>query len=424
MGIAVFALIDCNNFYVSCERIFNPRLEGKPVVVLSNNDGCVVARSNEAKALGFRMGAPAYQHQDLFRKHNVISMSSNYALYGDISNRVMSLLQTFSHDYEIYSIDEIFLSFRGFSEWNLTDYGKTIRATILKGIHVPTSIGIGPTKTLAKIANYFAKNNPLLGGVYECKNAVSMLPLLKQIKVGEVWGVGRKWALHLKVLGVETAYDLARSDHRVIKKKFNVILARTVLELQGINCLQLEEVAPRKNIMVSRSFGQAVVYYTDLREAVAHFATRASEKLRGQNSLASAVMVFIRTNPFSKTDMQYSNAITMKFPIETNNTMVILKSVVEGLQQIFREHYRYKKAGVILIDLIHGKINQPDICIDEAKINNTKLIQALDAINGKYGKQTVQFAVCGYGKAWESTRNTVSPAYTTDWDELLVVHAN
>lgn len=419
----VFALIDCNNFYVSCERIFNPRLEGKPVVVLSNNDGCVVARSNEAKALGFKMGAPAYQHQDLFRKHKVISMSSNYALYGDISNRVMTLLQTFSPDYEIYSIDEIFLSFRGFSEWDLTDYGKLMRKTILQGVHVPTSVGIGPTKTLAKIANYFAKKNPLLEGVYECKDATSILPFLKQVAVGEVWGVGRKWAEHLKVLGVETAYDLARSDHTLIKKKFNVILARTVLELQGINCLQLEEVAPRKNIMVSRSFGQPVIYYTDLREAVANFATRASEKLRAQNSLASAVMVFIRTNPFSKTDRQYSNSITMKFPIETNNTMVILKNVVEGLQQIFREHYKYKKAGVMLLDLIQGKISQPDIFIDEAKMNNTKLIEALDKINGKYGKQTVQFAVCGYAGAWKSTRNTVSPAYTTDWDELLVVYA-
>lgn len=417
----MFALIDCNNFYVSCERIFNPRLMGRPVVVLSNNDGCVVARSNEAKALGFKMGAPAYQHQDLFQKYKVISMSSNYALYGDISNRVMTLLQSFSPDYEIYSIDEIFLSFRGFSEWDLTDYGKAMRATLLKGIHVPTSVGIGPTKTLAKMANYFAKKHPLLEGVYECKTALSILPLLKQVPVGEVWGVGRKWATHLQVLGIQTAYDLAQSDHTMIKKKFNVILARTVLELQGINCLSLEEVAPRKNIMVSRSFGQPVVLYTDLREAVANFATRASEKLRGQNSLASAVMVFIRTNPFSKTDLPYSNSVTISFPIETDNTMVILKSVVEGLQRIFKKHYKYKKAGVMLLDLIHGKIKQPDIFIDEAKMNNAKLIHALDAINGKYGKQTVQFAVCGYRKAWQSTRNTVSPAYTTDWDELLVV---
>jgi len=420
----VFALIDCNNFYVSCERIFNPRLEGKPVVVLSNNDGCVVARSNEAKALGFKMGAPAYQHQDLFRQHKVISLSSNYALYGDISNRIMTMLQTFSPDFEIYSIDEIFLSFKGFSEWNLTDYGKVMRATILKGIRVPTSVGIGPTKTLAKIANYFAKKHPLLEGVYECKDAASILPLLKQVAVGEVWGVGRKWAEHLKVLGIQTAYDLAQSDYAMIKKKFNVILARTVLELQGVNCLNIEEVAPRKNIMVSRSFGQPVVLYTDLREAVSNFATRASEKLREQHSLASAVMVFVRTNPFSKTDMQYSNSVTLKFPLETNNTMVILKSVVKGLQQIFREQYKYKKAGVMLVDLIHGKIKQPDIFIDEAKMNNAKLINALDAINSKYGKQTVQFAVCGYAGAWKSTRNTVSPAYTTQWDELLVVYAN
>lgn len=419
----MFALIDCNNFYVSCERVFNPRLEGKPVVVLSNNDGCVVARSNEAKAIGFKMGDPLFQCKELVRKHKVSVYSSNYALYGDLSNRVMNMLQNYSPDFEIYSIDEIFLGFLGFENWDLTEYGKLIRKSIVQGLKIPVSIGIGPTKTLAKLANYFAKRSPTHGGVFEFKTAIYAETYLKLISVDEVWGVGRQWAYRLKDIGINTAYDLAKYNHYEIKKKFNVVLARTVLELQGISCIALEDVAPRKNIMVSRSFGSPVTLYSDVREAVANFATRAAEKLRGQNSYASGLMVFVRTNPFNKTDAQYSNSICVKFPIETDNTMIILKYAVEGLQRIFREKFKYKKAGVMLLDLIHGKISQPDIFIDEKVMNNQNLMNALDKINAKYGKQTVQFAVCGYTKAWKSQRGNISPSYTTQWDDLLVVNA-
>ncbi|MCS5710671.1 translesion error-prone DNA polymerase V subunit UmuC [Candidatus Berkiella aquae] len=420
----MFALIDCNNFYVSCERVFNPRIDGKPVIVLSNNDGCVIARSNEAKALGIRMGHPLYQCKDLVKKHKIFVYSSNYALYGDISNRVMKLLQSYSPDFEIYSIDEIFLGLSGFSNWDLTEYGKLIRKSILLGLKMPVSIGIGPTKTLAKLANHFAKSSPTAEGVFEIKNAILVQPLLKLIPVDEIWGVGRQWSYRLKDIGIKTAYDLSACNHYEIKKKFSVILARTVLELQGISCIALEEMAPRKNIMVSRSFGSPVTLYSDIREAVANFATRAAEKLRSQNSLATGIMVFIRTNHFNKTDSQYSNSISLKFPIETDNAMVILKYAVEGLQKIFREKYRYKKAGVMLLDLIHGRVTQPDIFIDDKVMNNHNLMNALDKINGKYGKQTVQFAVCGYRKAWKSHQENISPSYMTQWDELLVVYAN
>jgi DNA polymerase V len=419
----MFALIDCNNFYVSCERIFNPKLEGKPVVVLSNNDGCVVARSNEAKLLGFKMGDPIFQRKDLVRKYNVIVFSSNYSLYGDMSNRVMDLLKNFSPEYEIYSIDEMFLEFNGFGSWNLIEYGKEIRNKILKGVRIPVSIGLGSTKTLAKAANYFAKKHPLLEGVCELKEPNHSNFMLSNIPVEEVWGVGRQWSVKLKQLGIVNALDLAQSDHNMIKKKFNIMLAKTVLELQGTPCFKLGSVGPRKNIMVSRSFGQPIMEFNGLREAVANFATRAAEKLRQQNSLATGLMVFIRTNSFNKNDSQYSNSICLKFPKETDNTLWILKTASYGLKKIFQEGYKYKKAGTMLLDLVPNHITQNDIFIHDVKMNNKKLMEVMDEINDKYGKQTLQFAICGYKKAWSMSQR-VSPAYTTRWSELLIVRAN
>lgn len=420
----MFALIDCNNFYVSCERVFNPKLEGKPVVVLSNNDGCVVARSNESKALGFKMGDPIFQRMDLVRKHKVIVYSSNYRLYGDMSNRVMTLLKNFAPEYEIYSIDEMFLEFSGFESWDLTKYGKDIKQTIYQGVGMPVSVGIGPTKTLAKVANFFAKKHPVFEGVCELRDINRIYPMLSNLGVGDVWGVGRQWADKLKAIGITNALDLAKSDHTMIKKKFNVVLARTVLELQGIPCLSLESVAPRKNIMVSRSFGRPILDFNNLREAVANFATKAAEKLRAQNSYASGMMVFVRTNPFSKTDVQYSNSICLKFPKETDSTMWILKTASQGLKTIFRDGYKYKKAGTMLLDILPNTLGQNDLFIDEEKMNNPKLMDVLDAINTKYGRQTVQFAICGYRKAWSMSQERVSPAYTTRWSDLLIVRAN
>ncbi len=419
----MFALIDCNNFYVSCERIFNPKLEGRPVVVLSNNDGCVVARSNEAKAIGFKMGDPIFQRQDLVKRHKVVVLSSNFRLYGDISGRIMNLLSTFSPDYEIYSIDEIFLGLKGFEKWDLAAYGKQIRQFILQSVHVPVSVGIGPTKTLAKAANAIAKRQPDLGGVKVFHHSEEAKNILRHLTVGDIWGVGRKWASQLNQLGIYSAYDLANADPHEMRKKFNVMIAKTVLELQGTACLGIEDVAPRKNIMVSRSFAKKIDSFNDLREVVANFATNAAEKLRQQGSFASAMMVFARTNPFSQNDKQYSNSICMKFVKETDNTVIILKTAAMGLKAIYKEGFHYKKAGVMLLDLVPNSIGQGDFFIDDTKMNNKILMDILDEINDKYGRQTIQFAVCGFNKGW-SLRENMTPAYTTNWNEVLVVYAN
>ncbi|MBS0290681.1 MAG: Y-family DNA polymerase [Proteobacteria bacterium] len=419
----MFALVDCNNFYVSCERVFNPLLDNKPVIVLSNNDGCIIARSNEAKILGFKMGDPLFQRKELIRQHGVVVYSSNYHLYGDMSRRVITLLKEFSPRYEIYSIDEMFLGLKEFEQWDLIEYGRKIKERIAIGLKIPVSVGIGPTKTLAKLANFYAKNDPAYAGVCTLEEPPKTLMLLKQIPIEKVWGVGRQWSDKLKQLDILSAYDLAQADSAMIKRKFSVVLARTILELQGTSCIKLESVMPRKNIMVSRSFGQPIIDFIHLREAVANFATRAAEKLRNQKSYACAMMIFIRTNSFNKTDKQYSNSICLKFPKETDNTMWILKTATQGLKLIFRKGVKYKKAGTMLIDIISNQTVQADLFIDDTKMNNKKLMDVIDAINEKYGKDTIRFAICGCKKTWSGRQQKVSPAYTTRWRDILVVFA-
>lgn len=418
-----FALIDCNNFYVSCERIFNPRLEGKPVVVLSNNDGCVVARSNEAKDLGFKMGEPIFQKREVIKRYHVIVCSSNYALYGDLSNRVMELLKDFSPNYEIYSIDEMFLDLREFENANLLEYGKKIRNRVAQGIKLPVSIGIGPTKTLAKVANFFAKKQPLLDGVCNLTDIDNATLMLGHLPVEEIWGVGRQLSAKLKQLGILNALDLAKSDHRMMRQKFNIMLERTVLELQGISCFKLEAAAPRKSIIVSRSFAKPISTFKDLREAIANFASNASEKLRQQSSFASAIVIFVATNPFSKTDQQYANSISLKFPKATDSTVWILKTACQGLKHIFQENFKYKKAGVMLIDIIPNHISQRDLFIDEHKMHHQKLMNTMDNINEKFGRQMIQFGLCGSRKLRRTHSQNRSPAYTTKWNEILIVYA-
>ncbi len=419
----MFALVDCNNFYVSCERVFDPTLNGKPVIVLSNNDGCIVARSNEAKALGFKMGAPLFEYRELIRRKKVIVLSSNLQLYGDMSSRVMMLLKDFSPEFEVYSIDEMFLKLTGFESWDLIEYGKKIRQRVWQGVRIPVSVGIGPTKTLAKAANYFAKKALSSQNICLLNDAEKALPILNNLSIGNVWGIGNQWSKKLNEIGIYTAYDLAKSDPQLIKNKFNVVLARTALELQGISCLPLEAHAPRKNIIVSRSFGQKATDFNELREAIANFASRAAEKLRAQNAYASGIMVFIRTNRFSKIDAQYSNSISLHFIKETDNTTLILKTAILGLSQIFKKGYEYKKAGIMLLDLIsHQK--QSDLFIEDSEVNNTPLMEVMDNINAKYGKQTIQFALCGVQKYWHSRKGSVTPAYTTQWSDIIRVSAN
>lgn len=420
----MFALIDCNNFYVSCERVFDPKLEKKPVIVLSSNDGCVIARSNEAKAIGFKMGDPIFQKRDWVKKHNVITLSSNFALYGDMSNRVMALLKQFSPDYEVYSIDEMFLNFSGFKESSLKDYGKSIRQTILQGVGIPVSVGMGATKTLCKAANFFSKKREGLGGVCFLNDFETIEFSLKMLPIEEVWGVGRKWSLLLKERGIQTAYDLMKAESAWVKKHFNVILARTAMELRGISCLPLEMVVPRQNIMVSRSFSEKTASFFQLREAISHFALRAAEKLRAQSSLACSIMVFIRTSPFSEKDEQYSNSICVKFAKETDNSLLIVRAAIDGLKTIYRENYLYKKAGIILLDLLSGGARQHDLFINHEKMDNRGLMEVLDAINARYGKHSLRLASCGAHRQWQSRQDHISPAYTTHWNELMVVLAN
>ncbi|HRE30414.1 MAG TPA: Y-family DNA polymerase, partial [Candidatus Berkiella sp.] len=304
--------------------------------------------------------------------------SSNFKLYGDMSNRVMRLLQSFSPDFEIYSIDEIFLNFKGFDHWNLMDYGKAIRKQVFQGLKLPVSIGIGPTKTLAKIANYLAKKYPLLDGVCEFKDQKQINNMLSRVPIGEVWGVGRQWSEKLKQIGIGTALQLAASDHHIIKRKCNAMLARTVLELKGIACFSLEHTMPRKNIMVSRSFGRPIVELNELRQAIADYTSRAAEKCRQQHSVASSMMVFVSTSLFNQSELQYTNSITLPFPKETDNTMVILQTALRGLNAIFREGYHYKKAGTILLDLIPKETDHADLFIDAKQLNNSALMKAMD----------------------------------------------
>ena len=354
--MTAIALIDGNNFYVSCERVFQPELEGKPVVVLSNNDGCVVARSAEVKALGVPMGIPWFKLKDLAKQHGIIAKSSNYTLYGDMSQRMHSVIAQFSPEQEIYSIDETFLDLTGFNR-DLVAYSQEIRQRVRQWTGIPVCVGIGSSKTLAKLANHCAKKAhvpSMADGVTDLNqlSASGLRELFSRIEVGEVWGVGRKIQERLGGMGIETVQQLKDSSLSRIKKEFNVVLARTVAELNGESCLALEEVAsPKQQIMSSRSFGQPIFFLEDLNEAVVSYTSRACEKLRRQNCVAGSIQVYVRTNPFKPDEPQYNNGVTVKLLHPTNNTFRLAEAALYGLKKIFKLGYAYKKAGIMLTDL-------------------------------------------------------------------------
>jgi DNA polymerase V len=322
----------------------------------------------------------------------------------------------------------MFLSLKGFASWeDLLLLGQEIRHTLWQGLHIPVSVGIGSTKTLAKIANFYAKRSPKLEGVYILDNPRRIKVALSKTAIEEVWGIGRKWGAQLRKINIYTAQDLANSDHTYIKRQCNIVLAKTTLELQGISCLDLEQVAPRQSIMVSRSFGQKTDSYEDLREAIANFASLGAEKLREQASYACAIVVFIRTNFFNEKDAQYSNSLFLKFPKETDNTLIILQTAWFGLKKIYKPDFLYKKAGILLQNIISKEKSQYHFFIDEKKMQQQPLMQAMDAINHKYGRQTIRLAGCGvdtHDSAWSSQQDKVSPAYTTQWEDILIVQAN
>ncbi len=416
-----FALIDGNNFYVSCERVFNPTLEGRPVVVLSNNDGCVVARSAEVKAIGVKMGAPWFQLKDLAKKHGILALSSNYALYADMSNRMMRVLATYSPQQEIYSIDECFLGFDGFPAAELAAIGQRIRTQVGQWVGIPVCVGIGATKTLAKLANHCAKKD-LAGSNGVCD--FGRLPpterdaVFGRIAVNEVWGVGRRLTEKLAARGITTVRDLCDADAVTLGQAFSVVLQRTVMELRGVSCLELEELAPaKKQIISSRSFGAYIYTLPELEEAVSTYIARAAEKLRRQQSVAGALQVYIRTNPFKPDQPQYQRGLTLPLPAPSADTRTLTRVALWALRHLFKPGYAYQKAGVMLMELRAAGCEQGQL-FDTAPADRPALMQVIDRANAQWGHGTLRLASEGVAKPWQMRREHKSPAYTTRWEDL------
>ena len=415
----MIALVDCNNFYASCERVFQPKLEGKPIVVLSNNDGCVIARSNEAKALGIKMGAPAFKMKSIFDRNNVSVFSSNFALYGDISNRVMRILSQKAPAIEIYSIDEAFLDFNGIKKPN--QFSIELRKIVKKWTGIPVSIGVAPTKTLAKVANHVAKKYKS-NGVFVLNNESSINRVLKHIPVEELWGVGRQYAKFLSTRGFETAYDLVSANESWIRTNMKVNGLRMVKELKGIPCYELELTSARKkNICTSRSFGMEVKELKDLKEAVSNHATMCAMKLRKEKSLATSILVFIKTNPFKNEDFQYNNAQKIIMKVPSNDSMEITKNALLLLNRIYKKGYSYKKAGVIVSDIVPEGSRQLSLFTnkDPFKVNN--VMKAIDKVNQAMGRNKVRLAVQGFDRKWRLKQEKLSPCYTTRFSDILTV---
>lgn len=416
----MFALVDCNNFYASCERLFRPDLENKPIVVLSNNDGCVIARSNEAKVLGIPMGAPEFKYREQMKINGVHVFSSNFPLYGDLSARVMSVLESLSPDLEIYSIDEAFADMSGFSHHDLYQHGVQTRQMVHQWTGIPVSIGFANTKTLAKIANRVAKKSPRSGGVFVLDEQQRIDSVLQKVEVGDVWGVGRKWADSLKSNGIKSAYDLANADDGWIRRKYNVVLQRTVHELNGDSCISIEDLPEKKQLLISRSFRERVTAYSHMRSLIAGYISRACEKLRKQGSLAQSISVFIRTSPFSE-GAGYSNSTTVSLNQYSADTATFIKMGIYALQRIFRDGHEYQKAGIMLFDIVPDHFQQLCLFQDE-KYNHLarKRMKLLDHVNSRYGPQTLRFA-SESAKRWYMHQDHLSPRYTTRWLEIRTV---
>jgi len=419
----IFALVDCNSFYCSCERVFNPKLKNKPVIVLSNNDGCAVSRTDEAKALGVEMGAVYFQIKDLVRKHDIKVYSSNYTLYGDMSHRVMQILSEKSPEVEIYSIDEAFLSFTGMENWNLLKYANDIRETVLQQTGIPTCIGFGPTKVIAKIANKLAKKNKgQTQGIFDLTHTDQRNEIFKTFPVEDIWGIGRQSAKKLKERKIYTAYDLMKSDPEMIRKFLTVTGGRIVEELNGVSCLDLElDAEDRKQIVSSRSFGRQVADLYELQESIANHITNAAEKLRSQNLLCRHLTIFIQTNPFKTNTPQYFNSKSMMIPTGTSVTTKLISKASLLLDQIFRHGYEYKKAGVILNDLVKKDFMQTDFFNTYDSPKDDALMKVIDEINRYHGKGTIKSASCGIDQFWQMLSQMKSPCYTTRWSEILEV---
>lgn len=421
----MLALVDVNSFYASCETIFRPDLKGKPVVVLSNNDGCVIARNAEAKNCGVQMGGPYFKQKELFRQKGVIAFSSNYELYADMSRRVMMTLEEICPRVEIYSIDEAFCDLSGVNNCrNLADFGREIRTTLLQRTHLTVGVGIAQTKTLAKLANHAAKKWPLkTGGVVDLSNVDHQRKLMHALPVNEVWGIGRRISKKLDAMGIQTTLQLADTDTRFIRKHFSVVLERTVRELRGESCLGFEEFAPTKQeIICSRSFGERLTEYEHMRQALCSYAARAAEKLRAEHQYCRHISAFVKTSPFSASEPYYGNQAMVKLLTPTQDTRDIIAAATRCLNVIWRNGHHYQKAGIMLCDFFSQGVAQLNL-FDEnpPRANSDALMQTIDGINQKKGKGTLYFAGQGIEQPWQMKRDMLSPRYTTRWSDVLVM---
>lgn len=419
----MYGLIDCNNFYASCERVFNPSLNGKAVVVLSNNDGCVIARSAEAKVLGIPMGEPAYKLRELIETNQVAVFSSNYVLYGDMSHRVMTIIQQFVPEIEIYSIDEAFLLFDGFEQINLKVLGEKIVRTTTRNTGIPVSLGIAPTKTLAKVASKFAKKYKNYKGVCVIDTDEKREKALKLFEIGDVWGIGRQYTKKLQYYGVNTAWDFTQRSKSWVRHTMGVTGERTWLELRGTSCIEMERASSKKSICTSRSFGERLTEYAPIAEAVANFAASCAEKLRKQHTLASVIMVFIHTNPHATNQPQYSNQTVIPLPVPTNDSSEIIRFARAGLKSIFKDGFRYKKAGVIITEIVPERPFQADLFDVRNRDKFNKVMTVMDSLNESYGKQKVKMAAQGFDRKWKLKNEKLSPCYTTKLNEVLEVNS-
>lgn len=419
----IFVLADCNNFYASCERLFNPWLEGRPIIVLSNNDGCVVARSQEAKRLGIKMGEPYFQIKDTCRRQGIEVYSSNYQLYGDLSTRVMEVLAQHAPEIEIYSIDEAFLKYPNtFAGKGMYDRCVALKRTVKKWVGLPISLGIGPTKTLAKVANDLAKKNRVVG-VFDLSDPVVQQEVLQKYDVGEVWGIGRSTKEKLKLLGIRTAWQLRESDPREIKRKLGIVGERIVWELRGVSCLPLEEVAPKKSITCSRSFGKVVTELPELFEAIATYVHTAATKLRQQKCCASALCVYVEGVFDERTGTRRHEQAVISFSVATSDTPTMITAAKHCLSGLFREGEHYKKCGVVLLDLVPATQVISDLFVESPDPRRVKLMQTMDALNARFGKNKLFYAAMGIDPAWKMRSDSCSRHYTTDWNDLATAIA-
>ena len=420
----MYALVDCSNFYASCQRVFEPHLIGKPVVILSNNDGCVIARSNEAKALGIPMGAPAFEYKKLFEQHNVFVYSSNYALYGDMSSRVMNILSTYTPEIEIYSIDEAFLKFKGFDLFNLEEYGIQIQRTVTKNTGIPISVGFAPTKALAKVANKIAKKFPeRTKSVYVIDTEEKRIKALKWTKIEDVWGIGRKHTKRLQAKQIFNAFQFTQLPDEWVRKEMAVVGLRLKHELEGKPTLNLEMPKSKKMIATTRSFEKPMTKLEDMAERVATFTASCAQKLRKQNSHCNMIMVFVHTNYFRKDQPQYSRNIVIKTDFPTNSTIELNHYAQIGLKAIFKEGYHYKKAGVIVMGLTPNNETQLSL-FNTSNPKHQPLMSVIDKLNQSYGTNKIKFATQSLGRQWKMRQEKLSPSFTTKLQEIITIKAD